>query len=175
MNNRIMYRLKHIGKWGTERISQTVLYVIVAISALVFALFYLVGYNMQSADNPSFNAPLLTDALLILMALLLVVAIVIGVGAVVIGMKKRDSNDKIVNGVPAARISAITFGVTFLLLLVTFVFGSTQSMTINGHQFTDVVALKVTDMFVISSIVMIALAVGAAIFGYTRYIRKGRE
>ena len=152
----------------TEKISQTVLYVIIGISAVVFALFYLVGYNMQSVEDPSFNAPLLTDALLILMMLLLVVA------AVCIGLRKRDPSDKVVNGVPAAKISTITFGVTFVLLLVTFIFGSTDTMTINGHQFNDVVSLKLTDMFVMTSIVMIVLAVIAVIFGYTRYIRKGK-
>ena len=152
----------------TEKISQTVLYVIIGISAVVFALFYLVGYNMQSVEDPSFNAPLLTDALLILMMLLLVIA------AVCIGLRKRDPSDKVVNGVPAAKISTITFGVTFVLLLVTFIFGSTDTMMINGHQFNDVVSLKLTDMFVMTSIVMIVLAVIAVIFGYTRYIRKGK-
>lgn len=158
----------------TEKISQTVLYVIIGISAVVFALFYLVGYNMQSVEDPSFNAPLLTDALLILMMLLLVVAAVIGIAAVCIGLRKRDPSDKVVNGVPAAKISTITFGVTFALLLVTFIFGSTDTMMINGHQFNDVVSLKLTDMFVMTSIVMIVLAVIAVIFGYTRYIRKGK-
>lgn len=45
-------------------------------------------------------------------------------------------------------------------------------MMINGHQFTDLVSLKLTDMFVATSIVMIVLAIGAMVFGYTRYIRK---
>ena len=108
------------------------------------------------------------------MMLLLVVAEVIGIAAVCIGLRKRDPSDKVVNGVPAAKISTITFGVTFVLLLVTFIFGSTDTMMINGHQFNDVVSLKLTDMFVMTSIVMIVLAVIAVIFGYTRYIRKGK-
>lgn len=162
------------GRWSTERISQTVLYVIIGVSALVFALFFLVGYNNPSVEEPSFNAPLLTDALLILMIVLLIIAAIIGFGAVIIGLRKRDSGDKTVNGVPAAKISFITFGVTFALLLLTFIFGSTDSMMINGHKFTDVVSLKLTDMFVQTSIVMIVLAIGAVIFGYTRYIRKGK-
>lgn len=162
-------------RWQTEKISQTVLYAIIGVAVVVFALFYLVGYNMPSVEEPSFNAPLLTDALLILMIVLLVVAAIIGIGAVVIGLRKRDSGDKVVNGVPAAKISMLTFGITFLLLVATFVFGSTDSMMINGHQFTDVLALKLTDMFVQTSIVMIVLAVCAVIFGYTRYIRKGKK
>lgn len=167
-----MGRLKNIAKWPTERISQTVLYIVVGISVIVFAMFYLVGYNMPSVENPGFNAPAMTDWLLILMLVILAIASITGIVAVVIGLRKKDSGDKIVNGVPAARISAITFGVTFALLVVTFILGSTSTMTINGRQFSDVVALKVTDMFVQTSIVMIVLAIAAVIFGYTRYIRK---
>lgn len=163
---------KNVRHWPTEKISQTVLYIIVGISILVFALFFLVGYNMQSTEDPSFKAPLLTDALLILMIVLLFVASIIGVVAVIVGLRKRDPGDRVVNGVPAAKISSITFGLTFLILLLTFIFGSTDSMMINGKQFTDVFSLKITDMFVQTSIVMIIIAIGAMIFGYTRYIRK---
>lgn len=163
---------KNVRHWPTEKISQTVLYIIVGISILVFALFFLVGYNMQSTEDPSFKAPLLTDALLILMIVLLVVASIIGVVAVIVGLRKRDPGDRVVNGVHAAKISSITFGLTFLILLLTFIFGSTDSMMINGKQFTDVFSLKITDMFVQTSIVMIIIAIGAMIFGYTRYIRK---
>ena len=166
---------KNFHLWSTERISQTVLYIIVGIAVVVFALFFLVGYNMPSVEEPSFNAPLLTDALLILMIALLVVAAIIGFLAVIAGLRKRDSSDKNVNGVPAAKISMITFGFTFAMLLLTFVFGSTDSMTINGHQFSDVVSLKLTDMFVQTSIVMIVVAVAAVIFGYTRYIRRNNK
>lgn len=169
-----MIKFTSIKKKPTEKISQVVLYTIIIISALIFALFFLVGYNTPSVEEPGFDAPLLTDALLILMIVLLIIAIIIGVVAVILGLKKRDSGDKTVNGVPAAKISLITFGFTFLLLVVTFIFGSTDSMIINGHQFTDVLSLKITDMFVASSIVMIIIAVAAMIFGYTRYIRKDK-
>lgn len=170
-----MKKLNHISHWPTEKISTAVLYTIIGISAIVFVLFFLVGYNMPSVEEPSFNAPLLTDALLILMMVLLVIAAVVGIVAVIKGLRKRDPGDKVVNGVPAAKISFITFGVTFLLLLLTFIFGSTDTMMINGHQFNDVVSLKLTDMFVQTSLVMIVLAICAVIFGYTRYIRKGKE
>ena len=65
---------KNFHLWSTERISQTVLYIIVGIAVVVFALFFLVGYNMPSVEEPSFNAPLLTDALLILTIALVFVA-----------------------------------------------------------------------------------------------------
>lgn len=130
------------------------------------------GYNTQSVEDPSFVSPMLTDVILVLMIVLLAAAAVVGIAAVYVGLMKRDKSDRTVNGVPAAKISTITFGVTFAVLLLTFIFGSTDSMMINGHQFTDLVSLKLTDMFVATSIVMIVLAIGAMVFGYTRYIRK---
>lgn len=170
-----MKKLRNIRKWPTEKISQTVLYILVGLSALVFLLFYLVGYNMQSVENPDFNAPLFTDVLLVFMLLLLVAAIVIGGVAAYFGIKKSDASDKVVNGVPSAKISAITFGFTFVVLVLTFIFGSTDSMLINGHQFTDVFSLKLSDMFVLTSLIMILVAIGAVIFGCTRYIRKEKK
>lgn len=167
-----MGKFSNISRKPTERISQTVFYVIIGIIAVTFALFYLVGYNTQSVEDPSFVSPMLTDVILVLMIVLLAAAAVVGIAAVYVGLRKRDKSDRTVNGVPAAKISTITFGVTFALLLLTFIFGSTDSMMINGHQFTEVVSLKLTDMFVATSIVMIVVAIGAMVFGYTRYIRK---
>ena len=55
-------------KWMPERGSQRVLFAIIAVTAVVFALFYLVGFNHPFPDDPDFNEPRLTDVLLWLMA-----------------------------------------------------------------------------------------------------------
>ena len=39
-------KIKHLKSWGTERLSQRLLYILVGVSAVVFALFYLVGYDL---------------------------------------------------------------------------------------------------------------------------------
>lgn len=46
--------LRHI---STERLSQSVLYLLTTLIAIVFALFYLVGYKHPFEENPDFNAP----------------------------------------------------------------------------------------------------------------------
>ena len=43
-----MGKFSNISRKPTERISQTVFYVIIGLVAVAFALFYLVGYNTQS-------------------------------------------------------------------------------------------------------------------------------
>ena len=79
------------------------------------------------------------------------------------------------NGIPARRITYTTYGITALILLLTFVFGSTQTMMVNGENFTDSFWLRMTDMFVNSSLLLLVLAAGVVAFGATRYYRKGRE
>ena len=65
-------KLHNIAHWPTERISQRVLYLLIALTVMVFALFYFVAYDRPFADDPSFNAPLFTDLLLVFMLLLVV-------------------------------------------------------------------------------------------------------
>ena len=48
---------------------------LVAVSAVVFALFWLIGYDMPYEEDADFNAPLLTDALLGYVYLLTAVAV----------------------------------------------------------------------------------------------------
>ena len=70
-----------------ERISQRILYVIVALIAVVFMAFYLVGFNEPLASDPAFNAPLLTDVLIGFMWFLLVLAVVAALVAMVKGLR----------------------------------------------------------------------------------------
>ena len=42
---------KQHSKWTTERISQTVLYVLIALTVAVFAAFYFIGFDMQMPDS----------------------------------------------------------------------------------------------------------------------------
>ena len=49
----------NIQTWSTERISQRVLYLIIALTGVIFLLFWLVGFSQPFVDDPNFNAPLL--------------------------------------------------------------------------------------------------------------------
>ena len=155
-----------------ERISQRVLYVIVALSAIVFLAFYLIGFDAPFAADSSFNAPLLTDVLLGFMWFLFAVTLIVSVVAVVRGVRRANQNEGVTNGIPARKITYITYGATALILLLTFVCGSTQAMVVNGQNFADTFWLRMSDMFVNSSLLLLVLAAGVVIFGATRYYRK---
>ena len=158
-----------------ERISQRILYVIIALSAIVFLAFYLIGFDTPFADDSSFKAPMLTDVLLGFMWFLLCIAIVTSVFAVVRGVQRANRSEGVTNGIPARKITYTTYGVTALLLVLTFVFGSTQSMLVNGQTFADSFWLRMSDMFVNTSLLLLVLAAGVVLFGATRYYRKERR
>ena len=53
-----------------RKLPSRVLYVLSGVTVLVFALFWLVGFNRPYDEDGNFNAPLFTDVLLVLMLLL---------------------------------------------------------------------------------------------------------
>ena len=145
---------------------------LVAISAVVFIAFWSVGYDMPYEEDADFNAPLLTDMLLGFIYLLTVVAIGVTVYSIVHGIKTRGRQSLTENGVPAGRITIITWGVTFALLASTFALGSTDPIKVNGKDFCEGIWLRLSDMFIISSGVMILLAILAVTFGMSGYSRR---
>ena len=48
-------------------------------------------------------------------------------------------------------------------------------MMVNGAHFTDAFWLRVTDMFVNTSLSLLVIAAGVVIFGATRYYRKEHQ
>ena len=145
---------------------------LIAISAVVFIAFWCVGYDMPYEEDADFNAPLLTDMLLGYIYLLTSSAIGVTVYSIVHGIKTRGRQSLTENGVPAGRITIITWGVTFALLASTFALGSTDPIKVNGKDFCEGIWLRLSDMFIISSGVMILLAILAVTFGMSGYSRR---
>ena len=147
---------------------------LVAVSAVVFALFWLVGYDMPYEEDADFNAPLLTDALLGYVYLLTAVAVGVAVFSAIHGFWTRSRQGSVENGVPTARINTVTWVVTALLLVITFACASTEPIRVNGKLFTETIWLRLSDMFIVSSGVMILLAVVAVAFGMSGYSRRSK-
>ena len=161
-----------ITKLAEERISQRILYVLIGITALVFILFFSIGFYTPFAENPAFNAPLLTDVVIVLMWILFGLTVLTMLLSLYHTTKTISVKQRVVNGIPTYKITIIVFGVTLLCLLLSFVFGSSEAMIINGATYSDKFWLKISDMFVTYSIVLLIAAIGVTIFGATRYYRK---
>ena len=57
-------------------------------------------------------------------------------------------------------------------MLITFLLGSAEPVTVNGVEFADTFWLKATDMFINTSLVLLLVAVCGVAFGLSGYCRK---
>ena len=159
-------------KLDAEQLSTSVLYVLVALVVIVFGAFFLIGYDVPYEDDPSFNAPLLTDAVLVFMYVLVSGAVLLAVAAVAVGQRRSGGSSSVVNNIPAARIAWATVALLVGSLLVTFLLGSSKPVLVNGVEYTDTFWLKATDMFINTSFVLLFVAVCGVVFGLSGYNRK---
>ena len=164
--------IHELRNWPTEKISSRALYLLAGIAMVVFVLFWLVGYDRPFEDDPNFNAPLFTNVLLVLMVLYLVLGIGFSVWSVVSLLRKRGKTEAVENGIPVKKIGYWVSGGVVILLLLTFALGSTTPMKINGATYASGFWLRTSDMFIVTSLVMMLIAVAAVIYGATKYNRK---
>ena len=159
-------------KYDIKKKQSWIIIGLIAISAVVFIAFWSVGYDMPYEEDADFNAPLLTDMLLGYIYLMVVVAIGVTAYSVVHGIRTRGRQGFSENGVAAGRIAIATWIFTVLLLVISFALGSTEPIKVNGKDFCEGIWLRLSDMFIISSGVMILLAILAVTFGMSGYSRR---
>lgn len=164
-------KFKNVRQWSTEKISQRVFYCLLGLAALVFALFFLVGYDMPFEENPDFNAPCLPMSSSFDVGTLRL-GVLLGCVFHRQQLSQNASKEKMVHGIPAKKIFHITWIGTLVLLVATFLLGSSSPMLINGNEYGDWLWLKLSDMFVLTSLLMLLGAIVAVLFGATRYVRK---
>ncbi len=66
----------------------------------------------------------------------------------------------------------LVMGLTVVLLAVTYVLGSDQPLVVNGTLFRDAFWLKVTDMLIVSSVILIVVAGAFVVFGVSGLNRR---
>ncbi|HCC88090.1 MAG TPA: hypothetical protein DEQ17_07860 [Prevotella sp.] len=155
-----------------RKLPSRVLYALSGVIVLVFALFWLVGFDRPYEDDGNFNAPLFTDVLLVFMLLLTAGAIGVAAWSAVRSGKVNGGGARVVNNIPVRKIGLAVATGTAIMLVLTFLFASSDTMKINGLNYTDTFWLKASGMFVSTTLVMIFVAIAAIVYGATRYIRK---
>lgn len=138
-----------------QKVSGSVLYVILAITIIVAGLFFFGGEDPNPLV-PDMSQPVYTDSLIYLMYVLLGITIVITLAAAVYQfvMNFIDS--------PKAAIKSLASIIVLVgLLIVTWAAGSEQALVIPGYSGTENVPfwLKIIDMFLYSIYTMIAVLV----------------
>ncbi|MBP5258502.1 MAG: hypothetical protein J6Z41_07185 [Prevotella sp.] len=161
-----------ISRFKQIAFSRRVLYVMIGIIVLLFAAFYLVGFNMAYEGNPAYNAPMLTDVILALMALMLIAALGVAAWTIIRHRRMIAGRTGDTNGVPRRKIAISVAVITILAVIVTFVFGSSAPIIINGTQYDDTLWLKSADMFIITSLLLIMISVIILILSSTKFFQR---
>lgn len=158
-----MLRLKKTYRQTGDTLSRRVFVVMAWTTALVFALFWLVGYDTPYAENCNFIAPLFTDVLIGFVAVVLVAAIALMVWAVTRSLRMRGKGGRVVNNIKAKKIAYITAGAVAAVMVTAFVCGSSDEMVINGNRYRDAMWLKIADMFVWTVLVLVTAGLAVII------------
>lgn len=149
-------------------VSHFVFYIIIAFFTLLFLLFRFVGFDIPYEDNPDYNAPLLTSLLITSMLVLVAGTLALSVWSFVRKARMNKGDNRIVNNIPVHRITLGVIICTAALLFITFLCSSTDTLTVNGSRFADSFWLRMSGMFIGTSIIMICAAVVALVYGITR-------
>lgn len=157
------------------------LWIIVAVAALTYMAFWLIGYDTPYAENPTFTAPLLTDAVMGLAYALIILTIVATGISVANSIRTNKRHDRQGAG-GDHRLARLRRHTTLIVatalplcLVITFVAGSDAPLTVNGESYDDALWLKVADMFIGTAValtVVAAAAVMCSMLGLGRIIGK---
>ena len=105
------------------------------------------------------SSDVLAEVMIWLMGIGLVAALGVVAWSVVVILRRRGQRGVVVNHVPSRRIVLITALSTCLLMLLSFAFASTASLTINGQAYSSAFWLRMADMFIVSSAVLMLAAI----------------
>ena len=100
---------------------------------------------------------LLIDIVLWTMYVLLAVAIGVALWSAVHGVITHERADDTLAARHTSMLGYATTAVVATTLAVTFLLGSTQPVVSNGQPFADTLWLRLTDMFIYTSLILICL------------------
>lgn len=161
--------------WFKGTASQRVLRIIVMLTVVVYLAFFLIGYNHPYAEDPDFIEPRLTSVLIFFALLVVVLAVAVTAWAMLSDFRKRASLAKADRRLPTSRLVAIIVALIIAMMLVSYWVGSTAAITVNGKDYADTTKLRLADMFVFTSLALMAIAaVAAAVSTIRSQFRKKR-
>lgn len=116
----------------------------------------------------------LADIMIILMMVLVAIACIAVVVSKVTSARKNRSV-KMVNGIHAKRITYIATASTIVVLALTFLLLPSENMMINGEEYAENYMIRLANMSVASSLILIAAAVISIIYGMMQDRRSGNR
>lgn len=157
-----------------NRLSKRIHYGVIAFIAIVFGAFYLIGFDLPFLEDPTFNAPLMTDAVIWLMVILLLVLLCLVAWSYLMSHKISKRNES-QHHIPAKKLSRGIGLMTLILLILSFVFGSKSAIKVNNEIYDSSFWLKTSDMLIFTSLVLMFLAVLAIVFSVMKNRYKSNK
>ena len=133
------------------KVSYYLLYVLIALTIVVLALFFGVGYENEVGK---YNAPQHTETLMIFMYIMFAVCVLVTVvGALAqFGASLNDNPQSALKSLGGVALFALVF-------VVAWVIGTTDPLSMaNGSIYTDEFFLKFADMFLYAIYFLVAVA-----------------
>lgn len=115
---------------------------------------------------------ILAEVMLWLMYAVVFAAFVATAVSAVHSLRHRTESIAMSNRVPRRRIAWGVTGFTVILLIVSCLSGSSSPLIINGISYTDRFWLKTTDGLIVSSVILIVIAVCFVVYGISGLNRK---
>lgn len=159
-------------RWSEEKISSAVLILLVTMSVVVFALFFGIGYDNAWEENTEFIDPQFTDNLINFMFFMVGAGIIAVAASVTWFLKCYGHPLNVTGGIPTGKIAIGCFAILLITLGVTYITASDSAILINGKSYTNGSWLKITDMLIHTSEVLLVLAVLAVVYGMSGLNRK---
>lgn len=148
-----------------EKISKYVLTGLMAISIIIFILFFTIGYDTPYEENPKMNNPQLLDALCIWTYILIAAAAIFMLCSFIMFISQHGLNKSVM----------YTWGLPILSIAIGAGIGiSNQSETliINGKEWNDPTKIILTDASMVSIAILAVIAVGVTAWSMVSEISK---
>lgn len=145
---------------STENISKWLLRVLLGITVIIFALFFLVGFDTPYEEDPKMNAPLLTDAVLYACIGFTIITIILTVWSVVKQLVTGGSTTSKEIGIAAhtGTFSVVVLAVSVIIGLIVGIANKSERLLINGENWNVPGDLITTDTCLISIIILLTIA-----------------
>ena len=155
-----------------DKVSKITLWAGMGISIVILLLFFVVGYDRPFEENPKFTDPMLTDALLIWTYFLVFAAIVVTVWSLIHGATTKGTGTMKESGL-IAKSGPIAWSICIVSLILGAVLGfigKDENMLINGKDWNNPFDIIITDMSLVSIIVLLVVTIIATV--YSMVVKK---
>ena len=159
---------------STEKLSGWVLKGLLALTVVVFALFFLVGFSTPWEEDPKMNNPKLTDVVLWLCIILVIVTAVLTVWSVIKQITTGGNTTSKDTGW-AARTGLIAFGTMAASIVIGLIVGianKNEHLLINGKDWTNPLDMIITDTSIVSIAILMVVTILALIFSMVVRVKK---